>query len=428
MISTHSNRASTWESSGAMDRLLVHTVPSSLPEIWSPGGTGIHRAILGGRLHQVRLLISMKAHVDKRDSAGYTPLMVAAMLSPDDHGVKCIKVLLKAGAELNMLDFMGRSALGLACLHGREKAVEVFLLEDKLEKNMPDKNGDTPLNLAASQGFTKIVKMLVSSFKKDGISVDKRNKQGCTALLLATKLGHYDCARILLEEGKASVSSRDNDYFMNSTEWAKFSKQKLVDEIKTRSSMFVNDPRMKSADPRSESVPPPATSSSCRTVRRFIPPFHSFNKEIQMIGQLRRQQEQLTQLIFAFQERDKDRNSESGSRCGKRRKDSRVSSAASAATDRLDPRNVQERDCPNTPLDLGILFRLYTEQQKSRPSQAANRHLLFGSVPSMLEPSDAPANVTGRPVPVRRHNTAGVGANNANSSNMKRRPTITSVS
>ncbi|XP_071486019.1 uncharacterized protein [Diadema antillarum] len=411
---------------GVMDRLYVNTIPSCLPEIWRPGGTGIHRAILGGRLHQVRLLISMKSNVDKRDSAGYTPLMVSAMLSSEEHGMRCIKVLIKAGVDVNMVDFIGRSALSLACLHGRAKIVEVLLQEDKLEKNMPDKNGDTPLNIAAAQGFTSIVEMLVASLVKDGIPVDKRNTQGCTALLLATKLGHYDCAKILLLNGKASVSSRDNEYFMNPTEWAKFSQEKLQAEIKSRSMMFLNDPRVRQGDSRPDSVPPlPSTASSTsKAVRRFIPPFHSFNREIQIIGELRQRQEQLSDLITIFHEREKDR-SEPSSRCGNRRKDSRVSSAASAQTDRLDPMCNSGRANTNTPLDLGILFRLYTEQQKSRPSQAVNRSLLGASLPSMVEPtSDRQGSALARPPQLKRHQTS-VASNNG--ATRQRRTTITSL-
>ena len=410
-----------------MDRFFVNTVPTCMPEIWSPGGTGIHRAILGGRLHQVRLLISMKANVDKRDSAGYTPLMISAMMSNDDHGVRCIKVLLRAGADVKMVDFMGRSALGLACLHGRTKAVEILLQEDRLEKNFADKNGDTPLNLAASQGYTEIVKLVVASLVKDGIPVDKRNNQGCTALLLATKLGHYDCARILLENGKASVSSRDNDCFMNSLEWARYSQEKLMNEIRTRSSAFVDDPRLRAAYPRPESVPPPTTSSSSRTVKRFIPPFHSFAQEIERIGEMRRRQEELTHLILAFQERDKDR-SEAGSRCGHRRKDSRasVSRVTSASTYRLDPHNNSDRSTNSTPLALGIIFKLYTEQQRIRP-QVTTRSLL-ARVPSMVEPtSERHGSPVTRPPPVRRHQTSML-SNSSNSNVAKRRTTITTLS
>jgi hypothetical protein len=46
-----------------------------------------------------------------------------------------------------------------------------------------------------------------------------------TPLLQAAKLGHVQCAKVLVTEGKASSSLRDLDNFMNAEEWARASGQ-----------------------------------------------------------------------------------------------------------------------------------------------------------------------------------------------------------
>ena len=54
----------------------------------------------------------------------------------------------------------------------------------------------TALHCAADQGLTSLVLQLL---QRKGIEIDKRNKNGCTALYYACFFGHYDMLKILLE-------------------------------------------------------------------------------------------------------------------------------------------------------------------------------------------------------------------------------------
>ena len=54
-----------------------------------PVKTAVHQAVLDGRLHQVRLLVSKHGvNVDSKDMFGRTPLMLACLLENEEDGFK----------------------------------------------------------------------------------------------------------------------------------------------------------------------------------------------------------------------------------------------------------------------------------------------------------------------------------------------------
>lgn len=181
--------------------------------------TALHQAVLDGRLHQVRLLVSKHGvNVDVKDVYGRTPLMLTSMVD-EETGARMARILINSGASLNLRDNMGRSALSLACLHGREMMVNEILAGDILNINEQDNDGSTPLHHAATSGNPNIVKLLVEFFVKFGLDVDTRNNLGYTALLLACRNGHFVSAYHLLTIGGASPSLRDGETYLNASEW-----------------------------------------------------------------------------------------------------------------------------------------------------------------------------------------------------------------
>ena len=51
--------------------------------------------------------------------------------------------------------------------------------------------------------------ILVRHFRRLGLKVDQMNKEGYTPLLMAAKNGYISCARILFQQGQASLVARD---------------------------------------------------------------------------------------------------------------------------------------------------------------------------------------------------------------------------
>lgn len=209
-----------------------------------PIKTALHQAVLDGRLHQVRLLVSKHGvNVDSKDKFGRTPLMLACMLENEEDGYKMVKIFLQAGAFLNVKDNINRSALSYSCMKAREEIVAKFLKEDILDINSPDNDGNTPLHHAALCGNPSIVKFLTDKMVSYGLQVDSRNTQGYTALLLACKYGHYASAHILLTSSQSSPTLRDNEFFLNAYEWVSRSSELHESLNLNRSRTAPNFPR-----------------------------------------------------------------------------------------------------------------------------------------------------------------------------------------
>lgn len=102
-----------------------------------------------------------------------------------------IKDLIKSGADVNMKDEHGYTALMLAC---RTQTAQL-LIESGADVNVFDKNGQTALMWASSQGNSDRVKLLI----KSGADVNAMdNRFGDTALLCASTV---DITKLLIESG-----------------------------------------------------------------------------------------------------------------------------------------------------------------------------------------------------------------------------------
>jgi hypothetical protein len=146
--------------------------------------------------------------------------MEICFLEDEVNVVKMAKRLLRNGAKLGLRDKKGRSAFSYACQLGREQLVTLLIDEaHTFDPNSSDNKGKTALHYTAISGNLTILKMLLKTFKKFKLSVDKTNERGETPLMCASKAGHFSCAKYLVEEGKASTQIRDNVEFKTAEEW-----------------------------------------------------------------------------------------------------------------------------------------------------------------------------------------------------------------
>lgn len=105
------------------------------------------------------------------NAKGVTPLLIAC---ERDHVIAARK-LLCAGADTSVVDAIGNPLLAVAAFSGSKRVVELLLKE----QNLP---------------FTNVPNL----------------KSGCTPLWLATRAGHLDCARLLLQGGAdATITSKE---------------------------------------------------------------------------------------------------------------------------------------------------------------------------------------------------------------------------
>uniref|UniRef100_A0A1A8HV84 Ankyrin repeat domain 6b n=1 Tax=Nothobranchius kuhntae TaxID=321403 RepID=A0A1A8HV84_NOTKU len=123
---------------------------------------------------------------------GRTPLHLAAYKGH----LEVIRVLLKAGCNLDVQDDGEQTALHRAAMVGHTDVITA-LIQEGCALDRQDKDGNTALHEVSWHGFSQSVKLLV----KAGASVHARNKAGNTALHLACQNGHVQSSKVLLLGG-----------------------------------------------------------------------------------------------------------------------------------------------------------------------------------------------------------------------------------
>ena len=194
----------------------------------------LHDAALHGDFHKMDSLLSLGVPLDSRDYEGVTPLMYAAGYGQ----LQAVKYLLAKGADpslqsnkgCNLLHWAlqggdpviielmlshvpsidsrikgGVTALMIAALHGRLQAVQ-YLLEKGADPSLHSNSGWNLLHCASQGDNSYIIELMLSHVP----SIDSRNNEGVTALMIAAAQGNLQAVQCLLEKG-ADPSLQDND-------------------------------------------------------------------------------------------------------------------------------------------------------------------------------------------------------------------------
>jgi ankyrin repeat protein len=188
--------------------------------------TPLHYAVLGHQLTLVQLLVAKKADVNAKDNKSRTPAQWATVKgyndiatwmqqhatqnaaassralpgtpgkidigglptvqdAASDGDLNKLKALLKDNPDLVFSrDKDGDTPLHLAAGNAHLPAVQ-FLLTDKADVNATNNLGQTPLHLAAANGDTNVTQFLLNH----GADVNATNKRGQTPLFYATQFG-----------------------------------------------------------------------------------------------------------------------------------------------------------------------------------------------------------------------------------------------
>lgn len=157
------------------------------------GDVPLHEAARGGAAEVVEELLK-KANpglLGAANSEGRTPLHVAAACGHES----AIQRLLPAHASPGVKDNSDNTALHLAARMGHEKATDVLARQDPRLIAAANVHGQTPLHLAASEGGTMAVALLLY-LRANLESPDAAND---TALHLAARGGH---AEVIAEAGR----------------------------------------------------------------------------------------------------------------------------------------------------------------------------------------------------------------------------------
>jgi ankyrin repeat protein len=118
--------------------------------------------------------------------------------------------------EPNIGDNYGVTPLHVACSRCNLAALEVLINVPGIKLDIPDNNQDTPLHEACLSGDPEIVGKLLTKMKAEGISLYLQNDEKQTPLHIACKEGYPDVVKLILQHGfeerRALVSAVDNEY------------------------------------------------------------------------------------------------------------------------------------------------------------------------------------------------------------------------
>jgi len=145
--------------------------------------------------------IESSHQVHMSDSEGNTELLTAMK----NMELAQVHKLLLAGANVNVQNYLGESALSVAVELAIVQTISL-LLTFGANVNIQDIDGNTPLHIAAGYGSQKIVVTLLHH----GAFIDQKNIEGETALHCAVIGGHLDMCELLIKAG-ADLNALNDD-------------------------------------------------------------------------------------------------------------------------------------------------------------------------------------------------------------------------
>uniref|UniRef100_A0A6G1RMB8 Regulatory factor X associated ankyrin containing protein n=1 Tax=Hypotaenidia okinawae TaxID=2861861 RepID=A0A6G1RMB8_9GRUI len=161
----------------------VSALPATLDTL------SIHQLAAQGELGQLKEHLQKdKNLVNKPDERGFTPLIWAAAFGE----IETVRHLLEWGANPHTLAKERESALSLASMGGYTDIV-TMLLERKVDINIYDWNGGTPLLYAVRGNHVKCVEALLAR----GADLTTEADSGYTPMDLAVALGHKKVQQVI---------------------------------------------------------------------------------------------------------------------------------------------------------------------------------------------------------------------------------------
>ncbi|XP_057844990.2 uncharacterized protein LOC131054475 [Cryptomeria japonica] len=175
-------------------------------------------SLLNGCVYIVTKLFQKgtKLSVDECDDEGKTFVHLAAMGDDDSKAVDLVSILLENIEEKEKLvcncDRIGRTALHEAALKGNEKLCRYLLDINPKVIDLKDRDGRNPLYDAVhgKQNEEAVLRMLLVEYSRKDIGLDDlRDRNGLTPLHVAASLGKKHLVKVLLSRSR----NDSNQYF-----------------------------------------------------------------------------------------------------------------------------------------------------------------------------------------------------------------------
>ncbi|XP_044579759.1 uncharacterized protein LOC123261929 [Cotesia glomerata] len=134
-------------------------------------------------------------------------LLTALHFAVKGSNCETIKFILDQKVNVDVKDFDGQSPLHVAAEHGRTDVVKIFVAKKILTPDLVNNYGDTPLHIAAQRGHREIVEILLQNNSNAKIL----NYSGYMPLHCAALNGHKDVVDVLLKKEKGVDYSKSFD-------------------------------------------------------------------------------------------------------------------------------------------------------------------------------------------------------------------------
>lgn len=164
--------------------------------------SALYAACFNGSIETVTHLLKAKANINQRDCLGRTPLQVACQRGH----MMLVQELLSNGAKVNSSDNCGYTAL-LSAVSERHANVVTVLLEHNADIRHSSFDGHTALHIAAEDGSKQIVELLLQHDPKLAClhSYDQKHKLA-SPLYLAASRGHISITKLLMDASTRSAT------------------------------------------------------------------------------------------------------------------------------------------------------------------------------------------------------------------------------
>ena len=179
-------------------RLIVTERSAGLGTSEKGAGSVLIYAAKSGKPEVIREILRYHPKLEMRDREGKTALFAAGEYRDSDEDgarVECVRLLLKAGADVNARDNDGNTPLHETFLTD----VEEELLKHGADVNARNKDGETPI-------FTTVDNEAIPLFIKYGADLKIRNRQGLTVFEAAKDKGPLRQQALRNAMGKISTS------------------------------------------------------------------------------------------------------------------------------------------------------------------------------------------------------------------------------
>jgi len=147
--------------------------------------SALHSAIEAGDLRRVQQLLA----------GGLKPDLVSCFLALDLRRHSILELLLKAGCDLDGINYWGYTPL-VKALRLEDYVATKMLLSAGASPDKPSSFGP-PLFYAAERGLIEGAKLLITA----GGNLEQRNSSGMTPLMVAARMGHVAMVKLLLDAG-----------------------------------------------------------------------------------------------------------------------------------------------------------------------------------------------------------------------------------